>query len=112
MLQQAASLAELEAAAAVVYRAIRPTAQQRWPLLDARCGAAVWVKHENQTPIGAFKVRGGLVYLDHLHRTTPDIKGVIAATRGNHGQAVAFAACRYGLPCGTTTARCRRSGRS
>ena len=78
-------LHELEAAAAVVYEAMPPTPQQRWPLLDARCGAAVWVKHENQTPVGAFKVRGGLVYFDHLRRTQPDVKGVVAATRGNHG---------------------------
>ena len=57
------------AAAAVVYEAMQPTPQQRWPLLDARCGTAVWVKHENQTPVGAFKVRGGLVYFDALLRT-------------------------------------------
>lgn len=90
-------LNELEAAAAVVYEAMPPTAQQRWPLLDARCGAAVWVKHENQTPVGAFKVRGGLVYFDHLRRTQPDVKGVVAATRGNHGQSIAFAAARHGI---------------
>jgi threonine dehydratase len=74
-----------------------PTPQQRWPLLDARCGTAVWVKHENQTPVGAFKVRGGLVYFDHLRRTQPNVEGVVAATRGNHGQSVAFAAARYGI---------------
>ena len=62
------SLAELQSAAEVVYGAMAPTPQQRWPLLDARCGTAVWVKHENHTPVGAFKVRGGLVYLDHLRR--------------------------------------------
>jgi threonine dehydratase len=88
----------LDAAAAVVYRAMRPTAQQRWPLLDARCGAEVWVKHENHTPVGAFKVRGGLVYLDDLSRAAQAIGGIVAATRGNHGQSVAFAAARYGLP--------------
>ena len=99
MLTTNTPVTELDAAAEVVYAAIRPTGQQRWPLLDARCGTSVWVKHENQTPIGAFKVRGGLVYLDHLHRTQPDVRGVIAATRGNHGQAVAFAAARYGLRC-------------
>src|SRR5207249_2872660 len=59
-------LTELDAAAAVVYDAMPATPQQRWPLLDARCGAPVWVKHENHTPVGAFKVRGGLVYFDHL----------------------------------------------
>ena len=63
------TLRDLDAAAAVVYDAMRPTPQQRWPLLDERCGAAVWVKHENQTPVGAFKVRGGLVYFDRLTRT-------------------------------------------
>ena len=65
------TLGDLEAAAAVVYAAMPPTPQQRWPLLDARCSAAVWVKHENQTPVGAFKVRGGLVYFDHLRRRGP-----------------------------------------
>jgi len=90
-------LRDLEAAAAIVYEAMPPTPQQRWPLLDARCGAAVWVKHENQTPVGAFKVRGGLVYVDHLRRTQPDVTGVVAATRGNHGQSMAFAAQRHGI---------------
>jgi threonine dehydratase len=88
----------LDAAARVVYAAMSPTPQQRWPLLDERCGTTVWVKHENHTPVGAFKVRGGLVYFDHLRRTQPDVKGVVAATRGNHGQSIAFAAARYGLP--------------
>jgi threonine dehydratase len=91
-------LSELDAAARVVYQAMPPTPQQRWPLLDARCGTAVWVKHENQTPVGAFKVRGGLVYFDHLRATTPNVTGVVAATRGNHGQSVAFAARRYSIP--------------
>jgi threonine dehydratase len=75
-----------------------PTPQQRWPLLDARAGAAVWVKHENQTPVGAFKVRGGLVYFDALRRGGTRVRGVVAATRGNHGQSVGFAAKRYGIP--------------
>jgi threonine dehydratase len=92
-------MSTLDAAAEIVYRAMRPTPQQRWPLLDARCGAAVWVKHENQTPVGAFKIRGGLVYVDHLRRTHPSVTGLIAATRGNHGQSIAFAAARHGLPC-------------
>ena len=95
----AVPLSALERAAAVVYRAMRPTTEQRWPLLDARCGTAVWVKHENHTPVGAFKVRGGLVYLDHLQRTAPQLDGIIAATRGNHGQSIAFAAARYGIRC-------------
>jgi threonine dehydratase len=92
------SLGDLESAARVVYAAMPPTSQQRWPLLDARCGAAVWVKHENHTPVGAFKIRGGLVYFDHLRRTQPGVKGVVAATRGNPGQSIGFAAARYGIP--------------
>ena len=90
-------LADLEDAADVVYRSIPPTPQYRWPLLDARCGTEVWVKHENHTPLGAFKIRGGLVYLDTLRREQPEVAGVITATRGNHGQSIAFAAARAGL---------------
>jgi len=92
------TLTELDAAAAVVYEAMAPTPQQRWPLLDRRAGAEVWVKHENHTPVGAFKVRGGLVYFDALKRQRGTVKGVVAATRGNHGQSVGFAARRHGLP--------------
>jgi threonine dehydratase len=92
------TLGDLESAARVVYAAMPATPQQRWPLLDARCGSAVWAKHENQTPVGAFKIRGGLVYFDHLRRTQPGVKGVVAATRGNHGQSIGFAAARYGIP--------------
>ena len=102
----------LEEAAAIVYSAIRPTTQQRWPLLDARCGAPVWVKHENHTPVGAFKVRGGLVYLDHLRRTQPHVTGVIAATRGNHGQSVAFAAARQGLRCAVVVPHGNSAGKN
>lgn len=91
------TLGELEAAAAIVYAAMPPTPQYRWPLLEARCGAELWVKHENHTPVGAFKVRGGLVYLDHLRRTLPEVVGVVAATRGNHGQSIGFAARRSGM---------------
>jgi threonine dehydratase len=91
------SLGELEVAAELVYRAVPPTPQYRWPLLDVRCGTEVWVKHENHTPVGAFKVRGGLVYMDHLHRTQPGVVGVVSATRGNHGQSIGFAARRFGL---------------
>lgn len=92
------TLPDLEAAARIVYRAIPPTAQQRWPLLDHHCGTPVWVKHENHTPVGAFKVRGGLVYFDDLLRREPRLNGVVAATRGNHGQSIGFAAARYGVP--------------
>lgn len=81
----------------LVRQAMPPTPQQRWPLLDARCGAQVWVKHENHTPVGAFKLRGGLVYVDALARREPEVRAVISATRGNHGQSIAFAAARHGL---------------
>jgi threonine dehydratase len=91
------SRAALEDAAALVHKTIAPTAQHCWPLLSARLGAEVWVKHENHTVLGAFKVRGGLCYVDELKRREPGVSGVIAATRGNHGQSVAFAARRAGL---------------
>lgn len=87
----------LIAARAVVQAAMPPTPQQRWPLLDQRLGAEVWVKHENHTPVGAFKLRGGLVYFEALKRREPACAGVIAATRGNHGQSVATAARLHGL---------------
>ena len=77
--------------------AIPPTPQYRWPLLARRLGTEVWLKHENHTPTGAFKVRGGLVYLEGLRRSEPEVTGVVSATRGNHGQSLAFAARRHGL---------------
>ena len=89
--------AALDAAREIVRSVVPATPQQRWPLLDAQLGAKVWVKHENHTPVGAFKLRGGLVYLDALRRREPGCRGVISATRGNHGQSVAFAARRHGL---------------
>jgi threonine dehydratase len=88
------SLAEIEAAARVVYRHMPPTPQYRWPVLCDRLGSDVWLKHENHTPVGAFKLRGGLVYFDPL----ANVPGVIAATRGNHGQSVAYAAREYRVP--------------
>ena len=91
-------LQELESAAALVYGVMPPTLVQAWPKLKKRLGCSVWVKHENHTPTGAFKVRGGIVYLDRLCRSQPAIPGVISATRGNHGQSIAFAAARAGLP--------------
>ena len=91
------SLDRLEEAAALVRSVIAPTPQYCWPLLSHRLGAELWVKHENHTPIGAFKLRGGLVYLDDLRRLQPATKGVITATRGNHGQSIAYAAARLGL---------------
>lgn len=91
------TLAEFEAAQKLVYQAMQPTPQTHYPLLSQRLGSNVFVKHENHTPLGAFKVRGGLVYIDWLKRTQPQVTGVVAATRGNHGQSVAFAATRAGL---------------
>jgi threonine dehydratase len=93
------TLAELEAAVPLVRGVVPPTPLHAWPLLGKRTGAKVWVKHENHTPIGAFKVRGGVVYLDRLMRREPKVKGVVTATRGNHGQSVAKAAASAGLPC-------------
>jgi threonine dehydratase len=92
-----ADLETLEAAAALVHRVVPPTPQYCWPLLSRRLGAELWVKHENHTPIGAFKIRGGLVYLDALRRSQPDLRGVVTATTGNHGQSIALAAARLGL---------------
>jgi threonine dehydratase len=91
------SLAVLDEAAALVRTVVPPTPQYCWPLLSRRVGAELWVKHENHTPIGAFKLRGGLVYLNGLRREHPEIAGVITATRGNHGQSIAYAASRLGL---------------
>ncbi len=88
---------DLEAAQRTVYAAMPPTPQYAWPLLRQRLGTEVWVKHENHTPLGAFKVRGGLVYLQGLAEREPACRGVISATRGNHGQSIAFAAKRHGL---------------
>jgi threonine dehydratase len=90
-------LAELERAHEVVGAAMLPTPAYAWPLLAQRLGTSVVVKHENHTPIGAFKVRGGLTYLDALKREQPDVPGIISATRGNHGQSLAFAAGRAGI---------------
>jgi len=91
-------LATLEEAADLVHRFLPPTPQFVWPLLERRVGAEVWVKHENHTAVGAFKVRGGLVFFDALRKRRPPVLGTIAATRGNHGQSVAFAAARAGVP--------------
>ena len=91
-------LQQLEDAHGIVGAAMPPTPAYAWPLLSERLGATAIVKHENHTPIGAFKVRGGLVYVDRLKRERPDIAGLITATRGNHGQSLAFAASRYRMP--------------
>ena len=91
------TLAEVEAALAIVRAAVPPTPQYAWPQLAARTGAEVFVKHENHTPIGAFKVRGGIVYMERLRRERPQVAGIVTATRGNHGQSLAFAARRAGI---------------
>jgi threonine dehydratase len=91
------SLEILESAAAFVHKVVPPTPQYCWPLLSRRVGAELWVKHENHTPIGAFKIRGGLVYLDELRRASPAVRGVVTATTGNHGQSIALAATRLGI---------------
>ena len=92
------SLEALESAAAIVYEAMAPTPQYAWPLLKAALGAQIWVKHENHTPVGAFKLRGGLVYFRDYVQGSGHAAGVISATRGNHGQSVAYAARKYGIP--------------
>jgi threonine dehydratase len=91
-------LRQLERAQGIVHAAMPPTPAYAWPLLSERLGATAIVKHENHTPTGAFKVRGGLVYVDRLKRERPGTAGIISATRGNHGQSLAYAAGRYGLP--------------
>jgi threonine dehydratase len=92
------TLPELEAAAALVYRSMAPTPQYRWPLLEARVGTTVWVKHENYAPTGEFKVRGGLVYVDNLVQNGEKPAGLVSSTRGNHGQSMGFAAAQHGIP--------------
>ncbi|MEM9748043.1 MAG: threonine dehydratase [Actinomycetota bacterium] len=92
--------ASLDAARELVSRFVPPTPQNSWPLLDAEVGSRVTVKHENHTPVGAFKVRGGLVYVDRLVRERPEVvdRGIVSATRGNHGQSLAFAGRAFGVP--------------
>ncbi|MFD2883456.1 threonine dehydratase [Pseudomonas lini] len=88
---------DLEQAARHVYQVMPATAQYPWPLLAERLGCTVWVKHENHTPTGAFKVRGGITFLHWLRREHPGVKGIVSATRGNHGQSLALAASTLGL---------------
>lgn len=88
----------LDEAETIVRRHIAPTPQYAWPLLTAELGAEVWVKHENHTPTGAFKVRGGLVFVEHLLRDNSPVAGLVTATRGNHGQSIAFAGRAAGVP--------------
>lgn len=91
-------LDELRQAAELVHAVLPPTPQYAWPKLARRTGCSVWVKHENHTPTGAFKVRGGLIYLKRLLQAQPAVPGVTTATRGNHGQSISFAASRAGVP--------------
>lgn len=94
---QLPSLDQIRAAQTFVYQYMPPTPQYAWPLVNNRLGADVWIKHENHTPVGAFKVRGALLYLHALQQRQPDLKSVVAATRGNHGQGVGMAARLFGL---------------
>lgn len=91
------TLAELEEVVPLVRVSVPQTPQYAWPLLKKQTGVEVVVKHENHTPIGAFKVRGGLVYFDRLKRARPRLRGIVTATRGNHGQSLAFAGARAGI---------------
>src|SRR5215469_295743 len=91
------SLSQLESASELVHRLVPPTPQYSWPLLNAHAGCEVWLKHENHTPVGSFKVRGGIIFMDWLRRTHPEAQGVISATRGSHGQSQAFAARHFGF---------------
>jgi threonine dehydratase len=92
------NLEELAEAAALVHTHFQATPQYAWPLLAARAQARVVVKHENHTPVGAFKIRGGLVYFARLKAERPHVKGVVSATRGNHGQSLAYAGAKAGVP--------------
>jgi len=98
-MSRSSALAELRAAAAVVYRSMPPTLAYAWPLLREETGVECWVKHENHTPIGAFKLRGGLVYLARLRAHDPGLVGLVSATRGNHGQSLAFACAQHKVRC-------------
>ena len=91
------TVAELQDATRLVHQHMAPTPQYAWPTLSQRLGCEIWVKHENHTPTGAFKVRGGITFIDWLTRTHPDCPGIITATRGTHGQSQARAARAAGL---------------
>jgi threonine dehydratase len=92
------TLPELEQAAQFVHATMPATPQYAWPKLSRRAGCTVWVKHENHTPTGAFKLRGGLIYMDRWSRARGGSAGIVSATRGNHGQSIAYAANRAGIP--------------
>ena len=91
------TIVEVQEAEGLVRRFLPPTPQYQWPILMQEAGCELWIKHENHTPTGSFKMRGGLVYLDWLRRSHPEVDGVVTATRGNHGQSIAFAARQLGL---------------
>lgn len=91
------TLAELDNVIPLVRATVPPTPQYAWPLLKAQTGVEIVVKHENHTPIGAFKLRGGIVYFDRLKRAQPQVQGIVTATRGNHGQSLAFAGTHAGI---------------
>ena len=99
------TLADIEAAAEVVYRSFQATPQYRWATLSARLGTDCWVKHENHTPVGAFKIRGGLTYFDQLQQRGELPREVMSATRGNHGQSIGWAARRHGVACSIVVPR-------
>jgi len=91
------SLDQIHEAQDLIYRYMPPTPQYTWPLINQRLGAEAWIKHENHSPVGAFKLRGALVYATWLKQTQPGLRGVVAATRGNFGQGVGMAARLLGL---------------
>ena len=91
------TLSKIEQAASIVYRSMPATPQYSWRQLTERLGVELWIKHENHTPLGAFKVRGGLVYFDAMASQLRQSNGVICATRGNHGQSVAYVAAQHNL---------------
>jgi threonine dehydratase len=92
------TIEEITEAQELIYRLMQPTPQISWPLLNQRLETNVWVKHENHTPISAFKARTAVVYAAELFRNSSKIKGLITATRGNHGQSVALAGRRFNVP--------------
>ena len=102
---QLPDLQDIEAAAEVVYRSFQATPQYRWGTLSQRLGTDCWVKHENHTPVGAFKIRGGLTYFDQLHQRGEMPREVISATRGNHGQSMGWAARAHGVACSIVVPR-------
>ncbi|MEI8326695.1 MAG: threonine dehydratase, partial [Betaproteobacteria bacterium] len=99
------NLQEIEAAAQLIYREFQATPQYRWALSSERLGAECWLKHENHTPVGAFKIRGGLTYFEHLRQCGEMPREVISATRGNHGQSIGWAARAHGLACSIVVPR-------